>query len=238
MGKTAAILGLILSEKKTRRKGCNLVVTPSHLFAQWHEEIDKFCAGKVKVIAGLKQYNETLANQPSNLADNHTIVLVDVQDVLNSAHLRYDWRRVYDPHTGSECTRKYTKPELAAFRQAAIFVSGGYKGPLYHGALHIPPSNVGGGKWRRVVFDEVQDLLEASSSASEHSSVHSASSTTQNNFIQLTRSATNVWLMSATPFPKADSSVYGINQLLGIKRLRLQCAHGENPVFEVPALRM
>ena len=39
MGKTATLLGLILSEPKFASLGCNLVVVPPHLCLQWQSEI-------------------------------------------------------------------------------------------------------------------------------------------------------------------------------------------------------
>ena len=43
MGKTATLLGLILSEPRFTGVGCNLVVVPPHLLLQWEREVAKVC---------------------------------------------------------------------------------------------------------------------------------------------------------------------------------------------------
>ena len=52
MGKTATVIGLILAETRSTRHGCNLVVTPSHLFKQWRREIEKFAGDAIEIIEG------------------------------------------------------------------------------------------------------------------------------------------------------------------------------------------
>jgi len=70
---------------------------------------------------------------------------------------------------------------------------------------------------RRVFLEEVQDLVEIGS-------------TSTNCFIQCTREAQNVWLISATPFPKGDSSAQANNEILGIKRRKVNCANNNTDV--------
>ena len=62
--------------------------------------------------------------------------------------------------------------------------------------------------FRRLVLDEVQDLIEDGTEA-------------QKNLVQLSRQCGNVWLMSATPFPHGNRSVTANHELLGFKRLKL-----------------
>ena len=62
--------------------------------------------------------------------------------------------------------------------------------------------------WRRVIFDEIQDLV-------------SEGTASQKNLLQLSRTAKNVWLLSATPFPHGNNSVYANHELLGFCRLRM-----------------
>ena len=62
----------------------------------------------------------------------------------------------------------------------------------------------------QVIFDEIHDLVESKSDGT--------GTDAQNCFIQLTRPARNTWLVTATPFPKGNLSVYGLHQVLGFKR--------------------
>ena len=62
--------------------------------------------------------------------------------------------------------------------------------------------------WRRVIFDEIQDLV-------------SEGTESQKNLLQVSRTAANVWLLSATPFPHGNDSVYANHELLGFCRLRM-----------------
>ena len=41
------------------------------------------------------------------------------------------------------------------------------------------------------------------------------------NLMQLSRTAKNVWLLSATPFPHGNASVFANHEILGFCRLRL-----------------
>lgn len=78
-----------------------------------------------------------------------------------------------------------------------------YEGYVYDGPLHMPFR-----PWRRVIFDEIQDLVAEGTES-------------QKNLLQLSRTAKNVWLLSATPFPRGNASVYANHELLGFCRLRM-----------------
>lgn len=93
-----------------------------------------------------------------------------------------------------------------------MWVTGAYKGWLYWSPLHTAAK-----PFRRVIFDEIHDLVESKADGS--------GTDAQTCFIQLTRPARNTWLVTATPFPKGDLSVYGLHQVLGFKRLRLHCEY-------------
>lgn len=57
--------------------------------------------------------------------------------------------------------------------------------------IHVPNQD-----WRRVIFDEIHELVEYGSSS-------------QDCLIQLVANARNVWHMTATPFPHGEDSVRG-----------------------------
>lgn len=188
---------------------------------------------------------------------------------------KVDNREVYlHPETGRQ--RSLSKPPLThqpdqrtmvklrvteeareVYMAAARHVTGAYTGWVYTSGLHMPKKG-----FRRVIFDEVHDLIDSNSDGS--------GSVWQNNLMQLTRCADRVWCMSATPFPKGwwplitpsmsahwigvlfliivsiiivsintlriflsldfpfagNRSIYGINQLLGFKRLKLEVENG------------
>ena len=238
MGKTAVTLALIASEPRDDMCGPNLIVLPKHLIAQWRREAEKFIAGgEVDVLVGREEYERALAEEAGGgggaRTSNRTVVLVTVTEVLEAPCVHYDFRRVFARVDAAEAarapkgkysktvrdadgrrwalreiTRQYSAEQMAEYRRAAIFVNGGYAGKVYSGALHWPP----GKAWRRVILDEVQDLCRPATEA-------------QDNFVQLTRRASNVWLISATPFPLGDASIYANHQLLGFHRLRLSVQH-------------
>jgi hypothetical protein len=83
---------------------------------------------------------------------------------------------------------------LQQFKEAAWHVTGAYMGWVYESAIHMPAKG-----WRRVIFDEVHELIDAD--------VGGSGSDYQNNLMQLTRRTDRVWCMSATPFPKGNRSV-------------------------------
>jgi hypothetical protein len=73
---------------------------------------------------------------------------------------------------------------------------------------------------RRIFLEEVQDLVQLRTPE-----MHC--------FMQLTRDTKNVWLISATPFPKLDASAQANNEILGIKRRKVQCElYGTDVAFE------
>ena len=121
--------------------------------------------------------------------------------MIKSKCVYYDFRKIFE--MGSH-NRIYIEPDkVEKYKKAAIHISNGYKGPLWISSIHFAPK-----PWRRVIFEEVQDLVEDGKSS-------------QDCFIQLTREVQNVWLVTATPFPKKRISVYANNQLLGFKRMQL-----------------
>ena len=137
-----------------------------------------------------------------------------------SFHLQvwYDaFRRVYRPALdGSgpsrEITKQLTREEIQKYRDQARFCVQSPRGPcsydgwVYTSKLHMPqyPHQ----PFRRLVLDEIQDLIEDGTEA-------------QKNLVQLSRQCGNVWLMSATPFPHGNRSITANHELLGFKRLKL-----------------
>ena len=219
MGKTAMALSLILAGDGD---GPNLVVAPGHLIQQWQAELAKFVdAESLKVLVGL----DALRAAGSSLHVGRTVVLVDVQEVVGSAKVWYDFRRVFrakpdKPDANSKQFRRKAPPEppgrlfpaperMALFREAAQFCVtsplGGcsYEGWVYTSSLHLPEVS-----WRRVLYDEIQDLVAEGSDS-------------QKNLLQLSRTARNVWLLTATPFPHGNASVFANHELLGFRRLKL-----------------
>jgi superfamily II DNA or RNA helicase len=209
MGKTATMLALIAGEPRDYAAGANLLVAPSHLLAQWKLEVDKFVKrGEIDVVLGLRQYMELVEN-PAARADisNRMLVLVGVEEAVKSRHHLYRYGQVFPVEMTN--LRGKIKPlpvepiQMQEYEEAAKFVHKAYCGPLWITPLHLPHK-----PWRRVVFEEVQDLVLPGKAARDC-------------FIQLTHRCMNVWLITATPFPGKVESMYANNQLLGFKRLRL-----------------
>lgn len=203
-GKTATSIGLILSSDKSNLQGGDtLIVAPGHLIPQWKQEIEKF-TDQIEVLVGRKEYESkgTLAPEKP-----HRVVLVDVDQILKEKRLWYDFRRVFADEGGPQ--RMFDHQTMETYKKAALFCVQSPKGPcsytgyVYTGKLHIPFR-----PWRRVIFDEIQDLV-------------SEGTESQKNLLQLSRTAKNVWLLSATPFPHGNKSVYANHELLGFCRLRL-----------------
>ena len=202
MGKTAVSIGLILAADKGNR-GDTLVVAPGHLIQQWKHEIQKF-SDDIEVLVGKQEY-ESRASSPTQ--NGRRVVLVDVDDILNENKLWYNFRRVFDSPGGSQ--RSFNRQTMETYKKAALFCVQSPRGPcsydgwVYTGSLHLPFR-----PWRRVIFDEIQDLV-------------SEGTESQKNLLQLSRTAQNVWLLSATPFPHGNQSVYANHELLGFCRLRM-----------------
>lgn len=210
MGKTAMVLGLIMHELASDFHGPTLVVAPGHLLQQWADEAAKFVAA-----ADLRVYNGVSAFDAARRAgarlNNRALVLVNLSDVLGASYVLYTFRKVYEARSGAEL--RWSAEDLAAATKIATSISGGYSGPLYTSSLHAmravrAPDDFA---WRRVVFEETQDLVADGRG-------------TQDNFMQIAQAARNVWLVTATPFPRGDDSIYANNQLLGFKRLRFGSA--------------
>ncbi|KAK3277257.1 hypothetical protein CYMTET_14724 [Cymbomonas tetramitiformis] len=213
MGKTATMLALMCSEAKDQHgSGPNLVVAPSHLLQQWAVEAERFAGSELQVVRGREGF-ETVAAQGG--LSNKVLVLVDVADVLTAPRVWYDFRRAFKAQDKKEEIR-LSVDTRNLYRCAATFVSGGYTGWVYTDPLHLPPRC-----WRRIIFDEIQDLVREGSES-------------QDNFVQLTRECKNVWLVTATPFPMGNSSVYANHQLLGFHRLRLSCEQGQRQSADSP----
>ena len=82
---------------------------------------------------------------------------------------------------------------------------------MYSRPLHMPYW-----PWRRVIFDEIHDLV-------------SKETESQKNLLQLSRTAKNVWLLSATPFLHGNMSVYASHELLEFCRLQMDVDHDLRP---------
>jgi len=209
VGKTATILGLILDGMKGNG-GDTLVVAPGHLIPQWKHEIEKFIDhARVEVVVGKAEYDAKSEERSYPSCDHSKIriVLMDVNTIIHEEKLWYNFRRVFTEQTGRQI--RATADEIAAYRIMALYCVKsaygpcGYDGWIYPGTLHNPSR-----PWRRIIFDEIQDLV-------------SDGTESQKNLLQLSRTAQNVWLLSATPFPFGNKSVYANHELLGFCRLRL-----------------
>ena len=207
MGKTATSIGLILSSLKSSNTvhggGDTLVVAPGHLILQWKSEIEKFTSD-IEVLVGKREYQRRATLPPSK---SHRVVLMDVDTVLNEEKLWYDFRKVFNGPRGRRLN--VDRETMDTYRKAALFCVQSPRGPcsyegwVYKGSLHLPFR-----PWRRVIFDEIQDLVAEGTES-------------QKNLLQLSRTAKNVWLLSATPFPHGNTSVYANHELLGFCRLRM-----------------
>jgi hypothetical protein len=223
MGKTATVLALICSEPRSAELGPNLLVAPTHLLDQWSREAAKFCPAGVRVVTGLKAFQDQVRAAPGSF-DNRTLVVADAHSVLHQRRVWYHWRKVYPYPADAEMPpHKHSLPQHVSselgelYRRKAIFISGGYTGALFgvggpkEQALWFPQLVLGGGRvFRRVLFDEVQDLIEEGRAEKDC-------------ILQLTQHALNVWLVTATPFPAQALSVKANHELLGFKRLTLVC---------------
>ena len=212
-GKTATSIGLVLSDASAAAGsegdeegvGDTLVVAPKHLIPQWKEEIERFASSDhLQVVVGKSEYERTYGTNCKR-----RIVLVDVDTILDEQKLWYDWRQVYSEKNGACLTKRIGPTKMKLYKEAALFSVKSAKGPcsyegwVYTGSLHLPQR-----PWRRVIYDEIQDLVQEGRES-------------QKNLLQLTRTAQNVWLLSATPFPHGNASVYANHELLGFCRLRM-----------------
>ncbi|TYZ57334.1 hypothetical protein PybrP1_002927 [[Pythium] brassicae (nom. inval.)] len=209
MGKTATMLALIVAEPVNVELGGNLLVAPSHLLAQWELEVNKFVQpGEIHVVVGLRKY----LSMDSAEISNRTLVLVGVEEAVASRAHFYHFRNIYPREVGARGNPMAVDPDAALeYQEAAKFVSKAYSGLVWVSSLHIPAK-----PWRRVIFEEVQDLVQPGKES-------------QDCFIQLTRRCEHTWLITATPFPEKAASIYANNQLLGFKRLRLM---PHDPAFD------
>ena len=213
LGKTATTLALLMSGDE--EPGPTLVVAPSHLIRQWADEARKFVGDTMRIIEG----TANLKAAGRSLAGERALVLIDVVEVLAAPRYWYDFRRIFKEQPKKRQTKKGpvcdTPPlachpqEMEKYRTAAQFCVESPRGPcsydgwVYTGGVHLPEV-----PWRRAVFDEVQDLVRVDSDA------HKC-------LMQASRTARNVWLLSATPFPHGNESVFANHELLGFCRLKL-----------------
>jgi superfamily II DNA or RNA helicase len=212
MGKTATMLALIVAEPRDAALGGNLLVAPSHLLEQWRMEVAKFVRpGAIDVIVGLRNYDKALSDGVA--ISNRTLVLVGVEEAMVSRAFHYQFGQLYPREVGAagKPLKSVDPMCMLEYTEAAKYVHKAYRGLVWVTSLHIPEK-----PWRRVIFEEVQDLVLDGKQS-------------QDCFIQLTRRSENVWLITATPFPSKAESIYANNQLLGFKRLRLR---PEDPAFD------
>jgi hypothetical protein len=217
-----------LSSPRKRDEGDTLVVAPGHLIHQWKDEITKFAGTQIEVVVGRKDYDRYATSPP--LSNKHRVILIDVADILSSEKLWYDFRRVYsvshDEHGIRHLTYVNCTPKLMEeYKKGALFCVKSPKGPcsyvgyVYTSTLHMPHR-----PWRRIIYDEIQDLVSGGTESAK-------------NLLQLSRTATNVWLLSATPFPHGNRSVHANHELLGFCRLKLDVEKSDelphNHPFEV-----
>lgn len=212
MGKTATMLALMVAEPRDTALGGNLLVAPSHLLEQWRMEVAKFVRpGAIDVIVGLRNYEKAL-NEDAVIF-NRTLVLVGVEEAVASRAFHYQFGKLYSHEVGADGKplESVDPMSMLEYAEAAKHVHKAYRGLVWVTKLHLPEK-----PWRRVIFEEVQDLVLPGKQS-------------QDCFIQLTHRCENVWLITATPFPAKAESIYANNQLLGFKRLRLR---PEDPAFD------
>lgn len=78
---------------------------------------------------------------------------MDVSEVLKCRFVYYEFRKAWGERPDGT---KYRLPndEMERCREAARFINGAYKGNIYRSCIHMPEK-----PFRRVVFDEVHDLV-------------------------------------------------------------------------------
>lgn len=203
-GKTATSIALVLSDID-EDSGDTLVVAPKHLISQWKKEIEKFADPEhLQVVEGREEYERTYLS-----TNKRRVVLVDVDTILQGEKLWYDWRQVYKEKNGRCLTRSIGPEKMKLYKEAALFSVKSAKGPCsYTGNVYVDSFHLPQRPWRRVIYDEIQDLVRDGRES-------------QKNLLQLTRTAQNVWLLSATPFPHGNASIYANHELLGFNRLKM-----------------
>ena len=134
----------------------------------------------------------------------------DAQADRQVTHYWYDFRRVFTDRSKARNVTPRDQARREMYRAAAAAcVHPSPKGPcsydgwVYRSTLHWPTV-----PWRRVIYDEIQDLVRRDTE--DHK-----------NLMQLARSSRNVWLLTATPFPHGNASVLANHELLGFCRFKL-----------------
>lgn len=153
--------------------------------------------GELEIISGLNNY----LNHSGEIC-NRTIVLCTVDELLESNNYYYSNRTLFKD-ASKVVNAGVSKVQTELYRKVSLYIVGGtgsYNGPLWSTLMHFPSK-----KWTRVIFEEVQDLVEPGKTA-------------QDCFTQLTWASEYVWLVTATPFPRGNSSAYANSQLLGFRR--------------------
>ena len=165
--------------------------------------------GELEIISGLNNY----LNHSGEIC-NRTIVLCTVDELLGSKHYYYSNRTLF---TDASRTRKagVSKVQTELYRKVSLYIvggTGGYNGLMWSTLLHFPTKN-----WRRVIFEEVQDLVEPNKEAYDC-------------FSQLTWASEYVWLVTATPFPRGESSVKANGELIGFRRFKFNAPEKDVPL--------
>ena len=172
-------------------------------------------------MVGRKEYERRATLPPEG--KSHRVVLMNVDDIINEEKLWYNFRRVFSSENGYQV--KVDSQTMGEYKKAALFCVKSPRGPCsYEGWVFTGPLHLPFRPWRRVIFDEIQDLVAEGTES-------------QKNLLQLSRTAKNVWLLSATPFPHGNDSVYANHELLGFCRLRMNVETdyelGHNHPFEI-----
>ena len=163
----------------------------------------------MEIISGLNNYLDYRGE-----ITNRTIVLCTVDELLDSKHYYYSDRTLYTDEFRIK-KASVTQEETQLYRTVSFYILGGtgsYKGPMWSTSLHFPSKN-----WSRVIFEEVQDLVEPGKKALDC-------------FTQLTWGSEYIWLVTATPFPKGNASASANGKLLGFRRYNFKTPDDDKPL--------
>jgi len=110
--------------------GANIFIMAPHLIVQWKNEVIKFVKDNEVEVISYREYNSKSKNQ----INNRTIVLCSVEEVMNSLHYHYDFKKLYEgtPEIGLRrvhgSSSAYDKDIVQKSRRLACHISGGYTG--------------------------------------------------------------------------------------------------------------